>query len=91
MLGANHYIGFTTDLVGRVMEHAEGHGARFTQVCHERGIGFALARTWDGAGKQVERRLKKYKKARRLCPVCDPGALGRMNVHEHDKEGDITL
>ena len=81
VLGANHYIGFTEDLVGRVMQHAEGHGARFTQVCHERGIDFALARTWDGAGRCLERRLKRYKKARLLCPVCDPDALGRMNIH----------
>lgn len=80
LLEANHYIGFTHDLVGRVMEHAEGHGARFTQVCHERGIDFALARIWEGADKQTERRLKKYKKAHRLCPICDPGAFGRMNI-----------
>lgn len=80
-LEANHYIGFTDDLVGRVMQHAEGQGARFTQVCHERGIDFALARTWDGAGRRLERRLKNYKKARLLCPICSADALRRMNIH----------
>ncbi len=81
-LEAGHYIGYTDDLVRRIMEHAEGRGARFTQVCYERGIDFALARTWDGAGRYVERRLKKYKKSPRLCPICDPGALERMkDIH----------
>ncbi len=84
-LEANHYIGFTNDLIQRILEHAEGHGARFTQVCHEREIDFALARTWEGKGadRSFERRLKNYKKARRLCPICDPGALERMNDIRH--------
>ena len=82
-LKANHYIGFTKDLVQRILEHAEGHGARFTQVCHERGIDFALARTWVGASRTEERRLKRYKKAHRLCPICDPGALERMKDIRH--------
>ena len=29
-------------------------------------------RTWD-SGKGLERKLKKRKKARLLCPVCNPG------------------
>lgn len=85
VLEARHYLGFTNDLVERVIQHAEGHGARFTQVCHERGIDFALARTWDGAGRYVERRLKKYKKARKLCPICDPDALERMRLENRSE------
>ena len=83
VLEARHYLGYTDDLVRRILEHAEGRGARFTQVCHERGLDFALARTWNGAGRNQERRLKKYKKAHRLCPICDPGALGRMKDIHH--------
>ena len=87
VLEARHYLGYTNDLIGRIMQHAEGHGARLTQVCHQRGIDFALARTWNGAGKPVERRLKKYKNGRRLCPICDPGASQRMNLESnHPKE-----
>jgi hypothetical protein len=33
------------------------------------GIGFELARTWDG-GRDVERRLKSWHKSRLLCPIC---------------------
>lgn len=74
-----HYIGFTHDLVGRMLDHAEGRGARLMQVVAERGIDFKLARVWDGKGRPFERRVKNYKNAQKLCPVCSPGkALGRM-------------
>jgi predicted GIY-YIG superfamily endonuclease len=65
-----HYIGFTNDLVGRIMDHAEGRGARLMQVIAERGIDFKLARVWDGQDRKFERKVKNYKKARMLCPVC---------------------
>jgi predicted GIY-YIG superfamily endonuclease len=72
-LQAGHYIGWTDDLVGRILEHTEGKGARFTQVCVERGISFALARIWDGdqADRKFERRLKNWKAAPKLCPICN--------------------
>ena len=71
-LTAGHYIGFTDDLVGRIMDHAEGKGARFTQVCVERGINWALARTWEGPeiNRTFERWLKNRKEAPALCPIC---------------------
>lgn len=73
-LQAGHYIGWTDDLVGRILEHADGHGARFTQVAVERGIQFALARVWEGkqADRRFERRLKKAKMGPVLCPICNP-------------------
>jgi predicted GIY-YIG superfamily endonuclease len=76
-LTAGHYLGFTTDLVDRIMAHAEGRGARFMQVCVERGIDFKLARTWEGkdATRGFERKLKNQKNAVRLCPICNPNAL----------------
>jgi len=73
-LQAGHYIGWTDDLVGRILEHLEGKGARFTQVCVERGIKWSLARIWDGdqADRKFERRLKNRKAAPTLCPICNP-------------------
>lgn len=85
-LTAGHYVGFSEDLVGRLLDHAEGNAnaARFMQVCHERGIDFQLARTWEGKGatRRFERRVKNYKKAARLCPICCPDAENRMTLEE---------
>ena len=68
-LTAGHYLGSAADLDARLAEHRAGQGARLTAVIHARGIGFTLARTWDG-GRDVERRLKRRKEAPRLCPLC---------------------
>lgn len=78
-LYARHYIGYTGSLDRRMMEHASGRGARFLEVCRERGIGFEVARTWEGADRRFERRLKKtYKNAKLLCPFCNPNAANYM-------------
>ena len=47
-----------------------GHGTLMREL-RKAGIGFQLARTWDG-DQTFERRLKKRKNARRLCPLCNP-------------------
>lgn len=84
VLEAQHYIGFTDDLAGRIKAHIEGRGARFVQVCLERGIDFELARVWGGAlaTRRFERRLKNYKKPKRFCPICSPGALKCMQLED---------
>ena len=66
-----HYIGSAADLDARIEEHRTGHGARLTQVAQERGIGFTVARTWEG-GRDFERSLKNRKNAPKLCPICHP-------------------
>jgi len=82
---AQHYIGWTDDLIERLKKHLDGSSkARFMQVCAERQIPFSLARIWNGEGatRSFERRLKNYKHADRLCPICDSGALSRMSLKE---------
>ena len=82
-LQAGHYLGFTDDLVGRILDHQEGKGARFTQVCLERGIRWSLARVWEGdqADRTFERKLKNSKHGPRLCPICNPeNALEQMKL-----------
>ena len=69
LLTAGHYLGSAADLDARLAEHASGQGARLTAVIRARGIGFTLARTWQG-GRHMERRLKRRKEAPRLCPLC---------------------
>ena len=71
-LTCGHYLGSTDDLDQRLEQHRSGNGARLMQVCAERGIGFVLARTWEG-GRREERRMKARKEMPRLCPVCNGG------------------
>jgi len=59
--------------------HRGGTGARYTQVAVERGIDLVVARVWEDQDRHFERRLKNYKNARLLCPICNPGrAKNRM-------------
>ena len=66
---ARHYLGSARNLDARLSEHRAGIGARLMAVVKERGIGWQLARTWNG-DRATERRLKRRKNAPRLCPVC---------------------
>ena len=66
---AHHYLGFTTDLDARLAAHAAGRGARLLEVITEAGIGFTLARTWQGT-RSLERQLKNRHNSGRLCPIC---------------------
>lgn len=66
---ARHYMGSAKKLLARLDKHCFNPDARLMQVAKERGIGFALARTWPG-GREVERKLKRRKEGPRLCPIC---------------------
>jgi predicted GIY-YIG superfamily endonuclease len=79
---AKHYMGFTEDLDARLERHRAGDGARLLRVIKDAGIAFDVARTWQG-DRTLERKLKKYKRATALCPVCSPSALSRGN---YDKQ-----
>jgi hypothetical protein len=70
-LVAQHYIGYADDVPARLAQHAAGRGARLMAVVRERGIRWALVRTWPG-GRQAERQIKRRKEAPRLCPICNP-------------------
>lgn len=80
---ASHYTGFANDLNGRIAHHRNGTGARLTQVAHERGIEMKLARTFEGADRTFERRIKKTKNIRRYCPIC----MGDKCREYHPKNG----
>lgn len=67
---ARHYLGWTTDLPSRLDAHRRGQGARLMAVITDAGIGWQLARTWNGP-RTRERQLKQRGKTR-CCPVCRP-------------------
>jgi predicted GIY-YIG superfamily endonuclease len=66
---AGHYLGWTTDLNARLVEHACGRGARLMAVIQTAGIGFRLARTWSGT-RARERQIKRQGGLSRCCPDC---------------------
>lgn len=66
---ARHYLGFTKDLSSRIKAHADGHGARLIAVIDAAGIGWQLARTWEGT-RARERQIKNQGGAAGVCPMC---------------------
>lgn len=73
---AQHYLGTTTDLERRLSNHRSGTSTKCSRIMaavNEKGIPWALARTWErpeGDGYEYERKLKARKKASQLCPIC---------------------
>jgi predicted GIY-YIG superfamily endonuclease len=69
---ARHYIGYTVDLEARIDLHRRGQGARLLQVVSLAGISWQVVRTWPEGTRVMERRFKRRKSARLLCPLCNP-------------------
>ena len=74
---ARHYIGWADDVERRVAQHVSGRGAALTRAAVRIGCAVAHVRSWDGADRNFERRLKRRKNAAGLCPRCRPGYNGR--------------
>ena len=73
---AQHYIGWAVDLTERMEDHRAGRGARIMAAVEAAGISWEITRVWPG-GYVLEKRLKKLKNARMLCPRCNAGAWQR--------------
>jgi hypothetical protein len=74
---AKHYTGWASDLYGRLAHHAAGTGANLLRHVAKAGIGWQLARTWNG-DRHLERRLKRGGGAARRCPICRPDLAERL-------------
>jgi hypothetical protein len=66
---AQHYTGSSPDLARRLAEHAANSDVKIMAAVRQAGIGWTLARTWEG-GRVRERQLKVQGGASRHCPVC---------------------
>ena len=77
---AGHYLGWADDVAARMAEHRAGRGARILAACVGQGIGFDVVRTWAGADRAFERRIKAHHNAWRLCPRCGPRRGGRTRA-----------
>jgi hypothetical protein len=64
-----HAQHWTTNLPDRLAAHRNGQGARLISVIIQAGIGFTLARTWQG-DRRRERLIKRQGGAGRRCPAC---------------------
>lgn len=69
---STHYIGWAgpDGLWERIEAHAAGTGSPLLRAANERLIAWRVVRVWRGADRHFERRLKRRRKAKRLCPVC---------------------
>lgn len=84
--GARHYLGFANNLEGRVWHHRNGTGATLTQHAVRAGCELIVARTWENATRETERKLKRAKHHSRLCPVCNPDhAMTRGKVETQEE------
>jgi predicted GIY-YIG superfamily endonuclease len=66
---AQHYLGFTHDLAQRLDAHRSGNGSAIMAAVSRAGVGWTLARTWDG-DRTLERQLKDRHNSPKLCPIC---------------------
>ena len=79
---ARHYLGWAANIRRRVAHHAAGTArARFTDVTSARGLAFVVARTWLGADRTLERKLKNYKRDVLFCPNCNGQAAYRRAAY----------
>jgi len=73
---ARHYIGWTDGEVDApVRQHLDGSGSPLVAAVVAAGQRVTLERTWTGAGRSFERRLKRRHEAPRLCPRCVAAGL----------------
>jgi predicted GIY-YIG superfamily endonuclease len=70
---AKHYTGWASRLEARLAHHAKGTGANLLRHVGQAGIGWTLARTWEG-DRNRERQLKNQGGASRHCPICKANA-----------------
>src|ERR1044071_2073489 len=67
---AQHYIGFVFgDLEQRIALHKSNQDAKILAAVNDKGISWEVVRVWEDGDRQLERKLKNYKKARCFCPI----------------------
>ena len=78
-LHAKHYLGYSSSIRLRVLEHAAG-GAKASPLIRAQlaaGGRFWLVRVWPRGDQTLERRLKRSGHVARFCPLCRPAELER--------------
>jgi hypothetical protein len=81
VFGAQHYLGWSTNITARVALHQRGRGARLVAQALAAGISVELVRVWPEVDKTKERALKRTG-PKSYCPLC-----GRGSVQTATKKG----
>lgn len=68
--GAQHYMGFSTNVEQRLKEHRAGRGAPLLRAVTAKGIPWRMVRLWRDKDGFFEQRLKRNYALRELCPAC---------------------
>ena len=68
--GAQHYLGFSTDIPARVKAHCAGRGAPLLGAVTRKGIPWRVSRTWKRKDGYFEQALKRRFALKELCPLC---------------------
>jgi len=69
---AGHYLGWSKDIDRRCKEHLSGYqrSSPLIRAALQAGCQLTLARVWEGADRNHERRLKNRGGLARQCPIC---------------------
>lgn len=67
---AQHYIGWTNDTKKRDLRHRRLGGSKLLRAVRLAGIQIHIVREWHDVDRHFERRLKRRKNSRFLCPIC---------------------
>jgi predicted GIY-YIG superfamily endonuclease len=76
---ATHYTGWTSDLAQRLTSHRAGNGGKLVAAAAAAGIGFTVARVWQGKTHAFERYIKN-EQPKHFCPCCTSTPRGLKRV-----------
>lgn len=65
----NHYVGWATNLEGRLHHHRSGSGAKLLKAVNQAGIQYSIVVDHPG-DRHLERAIKNVKNTKTFCPIC---------------------
>lgn len=90
---AQHYLGTTEQLFRRLANHANGNGARLTEVLYEQGLHWQLSLAATRlpnteSARTIERLAKDQNGLDKYCPICNPKSF---RVPRGTQQYDVDL
>ena len=60
------------NLEQRIERHKSGDGSKLMRAVIKAGINFNVVRKWKNGDRNLERKYKKRREHKQLCPICSP-------------------